>query len=145
MLERGGLLCISTPNKQLSPIIKPTIWHHYHEFTPKEFYNLLLEYFDEVEPFCQRFVNSILHMVTVHLHMVTVQTLFIGSRILEKQKRIKIFARKFLHYFSQNNAKIKIPEKRKDFLKLKFGVHAFSKSLFKNPLYLIAVAKKKNR
>ena len=130
-LKKGGLLIISTPNRQLSPIIRPKEWNHYHEFIPEEFFSLLREYFDDVEPLCQSFVNPVLHMVKAEI-------IIISGRILGKKIRLMGSLIRRIRNSNQNKTKTngfnEVP--------CNTEIKSYKRKFLNIPLYLVAIAKK---
>ena len=59
VLKKNGLLICSTPNRSitLSDLSRPLNPFHLYEFTVKEFYDLLSEYFKNVDIYVQDFLN----------------------------------------------------------------------------------------
>ncbi|MDW7731312.1 MAG: methyltransferase domain-containing protein [Methanolobus sp.] len=60
VLKKGGLLILSTPNKNVfSPNLEnPIIVEHFHEFYPDELYTFLKQHFEEVSLYGRHIINK---------------------------------------------------------------------------------------
>ncbi len=137
-LHPGGYLIVSTPNRLLSPPIKPRIWHHDHEFSPTEFFDLFEE-FSEIEFFCQRPVNPVTHLIKV-------QTFALASHLAPKRP----FSQILQLYREREKSNLK---KEKQvvtaaelctgaLIKEDFNITPFRGFHLKMPRYILSVAKK---
>jgi SAM-dependent methyltransferase len=137
-LNPGGHLVISTPNKFLSPHIKPRIWHHDHEFYPKEFFDLF-ENFSKIDFFCQRPINPAMHLLKV-------QSLYLASHLTTKKPFSIILSSHRERKKSNLNEEKKVltaEELSEDILvNQDFDIKPFFNSILKMPRYILGVAKK---
>lgn len=100
VLAKGGVLVLSTPNRQAGPIFFKTSWdHHVHEFSPGELKNLVNRSFGKCEVRGQLFVNR-RELAIRRLRQTAGRTLekihlrrlenWLG-RVLVKQNRLVVF------------------------------------------------------
>jgi ubiquinone/menaquinone biosynthesis C-methylase UbiE len=139
VLKNDGVFICSTPNKKVSSAHteKPFNPFHVKEFYPDEFYNLLNEYFTNIDLYGQCNINLFKRRI-IELGGKILSIVFNGDAI-------KDVINKFIQNFNSNrevelnNAKL---EESKD---EDYKVSKFKNNQITTPSYLIAVAGKSER